>query len=768
MTSLEALLSGVLERSPASTERDARPELLDPGAEAGRAALAALLASGVVAVAHDTIRAQLRDLVAARRPELDLDRDPAECDRHVAAHLEGRALAEYGRWVWYPWERRLVHVLPEDELRELRADRNRYKVTAEEAAQLRRARVGVVGLSVGQAIATTLALEGVGGELRLADPDVLEVSNLNRVRAGLATVGVNKAVAAAREIAAFDPYLPLRVFPEGVTAENLDEFLLEGGKLDVVLEECDDFYTKVRLRERCRELGIAVVMSTDDRGLIDVERFDREPHRPLFHGLAGHLEAAPLRGLSTADKVPYVLRILGEDGISPRLAGSLVEIDETISSFPQLASEAQLGGAVATDVVRRLLLGQLASSGRWYVDLERLVRDGGGVAIPEHAAPLGVVACEEARRAPQALAVARVRTVSEEEVRALVAHAVLAPSAHNGQPWRFVWRRGRLVVLHDVERSAGFLDWGHGAAYASIGMAVENLELAAAGMGLASELELFPEPADPRVVCALRFAPGPAESAEGRRLREQIPRRGTNRRRAPRTPLAPDDRDALSTAVARHGARLQLVEDEAQLREAADVVGEGDRFAYLRQDLHAELMEGIRFTPEDAARTRDGIDVATLELSPADAAGLRLVSRWGAMRLVGAVGGGKVLEKLSKKAVLSASAMGLVTIAGTTPTAYFQGGRAIERAWLECTARDLVLHPMAMLPYLFARLERGQAEGYSEKERKTLAALRERWRNLFDVPPDHAEPLLFRLAAKVPPPTARALRRPVADVLSVV
>jgi len=764
--SFATLLSRVLANAAVDDGERWKPALYDAADAAQRRALEDLLAGPAVALAHDTLSDQLRDLVAARRPELDLDKHPAECDLHVAMHVEGRALAEYGRWVWYPWERRLVHVLPEDEFRALRADRNRYKVTDEEAERLHAARIGVVGLSVGQAIATTLALEGVGGELRLADPDRMELSNLNRVRAGVATVGVNKAVAAAREIAAVDPYLPLRVFPDGITAENLDEFLLEGGRLDVVLEECDDFYTKVRLRERCRELGIPVVMSTDDRGLVDVERFDREPGRPLFHGLAGHLEAASLRGLSTTDKVPYLLRILGEDGISPRLAGSLVEIDETISSFPQLASEAQLGGAVATDVVRRLLLGQLAGSGRWYVDLEQLVRDGAGVAIPEHAAPLGVVACEEAQRAPRAIPVARAHAVTEAEVRAIVQHGVMAPSAHNGQPWRFVWRGGRLVCLHDVERSAGFLDYGHGAAYAGFGMAVENMELAAAGMGLATELELFPDPGDPRVVCALAFAPGPGETPAQRRLREQIPRRGTNRRRAPRVALTLEERAAIEAAATVHGARLQLVEDEELLREAADIVGEGDRFAYLRQDLHAELMEGIRFTPEQAAATRDGIDVATLELSAADAAGLRLVSRWGAMRLVGAVGGGKVLEKLSKKAVLSAAAMALLTVEGTTPADYFRGGRAIERAWLECTARDIALHPMAMLPYLFVRLERGHGEGYSERERRTLGALRERWRALFDVPAGHAEPLLFRLAARVPPPTARALRRPVEDVLS--
>jgi len=83
-----------------------------------------------------------------RHPAEDLDR--AGLDRLVGAHLAGRQGAEYGRWVHYPWSGRLVHLLAEDELRELRSNRNRDKITAEEQAQLRtkQARILESGLRV--------------------------------------------------------------------------------------------------------------------------------------------------------------------------------------------------------------------------------------------------------------------------------------------------------------------------------------------------------------------------------------------------------------------------------------------------------------------------------------------------------------------------------------------------------------------------------------------------------------------------------------------
>jgi hypothetical protein len=74
----------------------------------------------------DTIDAQLRDLVKARHPGVRMS--PEELDRAVLAHLDGRDRRAYGVWVFYPWSRRLVHLLDEAEFAELRTNRNRNKM----------------------------------------------------------------------------------------------------------------------------------------------------------------------------------------------------------------------------------------------------------------------------------------------------------------------------------------------------------------------------------------------------------------------------------------------------------------------------------------------------------------------------------------------------------------------------------------------------------------------------------------------------------------
>jgi len=739
-----------------------RPELFDLSDERDRTRVTDLLSAGLVRACHDGLSEQLAELLATRDPAA---RGHAVDWRSSArAHLGGTPEPEYGRWVFYPWSGRLVHVLPAAEYRELRSNRNQFRIGVEEIGRLRSARVGVIGLSVGHTIAVTMALEGVGGCFRLADPDALDLSNLNRLPASTADLGQNKAVLAARRIAELDPYLEVEVFPSGISEDDAEDFLELGGRLDLVVEECDDLLVKVLVRELARARGIPVLMETNDRGMLDVELFDREPDRPLFHGLIPDLRTEALAGLSTKDKVPFVLRLLGEDRMSEPLRASLTLIEERLVSWPQLGSAVTLGAGVATDVARRILLGQHSESGRYYVDLHELVRDGAAIEI-EEGKPLGIQVAKEARTTSRPLAVplAGSRQATPDEVRFIVDHGILAPSAHNGQPWRFDLVRGRLAARIVDRHPMPMLDFERGATHLAFGAVATNMELAAAQLGLSMEPRFFPDAADPDLVftAALRRGGGPRAEPD---LLAQQRERVTNRRLGPRIPLGRAEAEALLREATVAGAQLRLVEDEEALEALGCLLGRGDRLCFLGRRTHGELMSGFRWDLEEVTRTRDGLDVATLELSAAEVAGMRVMSSWRVARFVRHLGGGSVLEKLARKAVRSASAVGLITVAGTGPRSYLRGGQAMQRVWLRATELGLSVQPLAMLPYLFARLERGRAEGLERAEVDELGALRRGWHEVFEPRPGDAEALLFRVS-RAEPPTARALRRPVDEVL---
>ena len=87
-----------------------------------------------------------------------------------------------------------------------------YKISPIEQDKLSTKKVGVIGLSVGQSISITMAMERTFGEIRIADFDELELTNLNRIRAGVHELGLPKVALVAREIAEIDPYLNVKCF----------------------------------------------------------------------------------------------------------------------------------------------------------------------------------------------------------------------------------------------------------------------------------------------------------------------------------------------------------------------------------------------------------------------------------------------------------------------------------------------------------------------------------------------------------------------------
>lgn len=763
--SLEAHINSVA-RSAGDGTSPWRPRLFAAGDPGQRSELTGILARGEATAVHDTLTEQVAELLTARRPAWRPS--VGELEAAVEGHLDGQPPLEYGTWVWYPWSGRLAHVLPEREYRELRQSRNHYKITAAEQADLTGRTIAVAGLSVGAASAFTLAQEGVGSRFRIADFDRLSLSNLNRLRASVTDIGLPKVVVAARQMYEIDPYLDIAIWPEGLTEDNVDAFLTGDGPADLFIEECDDLYIKVFARERARAHRIAVLMETNERGMLDVERFDLEPDRPLLHGLIDGVAAADLKGLPVREKVPHVLRILGAENLSERMAPSLMEIGHTLSSWPQLASGVALGAAVLTDTARRVLLGQFTASGRFFVDPAELVRDGAQPCPAPSAQPATPSAAHpvpgptvKTRPSPPLLP-GPGEALDEEGIRRLVAYGIHAPSGGNVQPWKFIARGPVLQCRTDDTQPLTLLDFEGSATRLAIGAAVENIDLAARAAGWACHVHRFPDPDDPGLVCELTFSRAPHTPRPD--LVDWIDRRATNRRPGPARPLDPSHRQALMDCAADSGARLHLVTDRAELEETGRILGAGDRLRMLSPRLHQEMMSELRWTPEEVRTTRDGIDIATLEADGTDLAGLSLARHWPHLAFVRQMGGGRAFEEGARSSVAASSGIGCLTIPGTGSQASFDGGRALQRLWLTATSLGLGFQPVTVLLYLFARVEHGDGTGLDATETATLHALRKRLSTLVPQRPDETELLLFRLSY-APPPTARALRRDVETVL---
>ena len=323
---------------------------------------------------HDEIQGQLEELIKLRHPSKKLSEK--ELAAEIKHHLGNTPKEFYGVWVYYPWLNKMVHLLDKEEFIEVRTNRNQYKITPEEENILTTKKIGIIGLSVGKAIAMTIATERICGELVLADFDVIELSNLNRIQTGVQNFGVKKTIVVAREIAEIDPYLKVTCYHDGLTEENINDFFTKDGKLDICIEVCDGLLSKIQARQKAKELKVVVVMDTNDKGMIDIERFDLEKNRPIFHGLIEHLDTELLKIAKTnEEKLPYVSAIIGYNTMSKRLKTSLKEIGKSITTWPQLASSVSLGAAITCNTCRRILLNEFNNSGRYFVDIDQIIND---------------------------------------------------------------------------------------------------------------------------------------------------------------------------------------------------------------------------------------------------------------------------------------------------------------------------------------------------------------------------------------------------------
>ncbi|WP_026343762.1 ThiF family adenylyltransferase [Nocardia sp. BMG111209] len=279
------------------------------------------------------------------------------------------------RYVVYEYRRLVVKMTNAVTHYRLCTTRNRHLIDDLEQARWAAAPIGVAGLSVGASALSVCALTGAR-RFRIADPDRLGLTNLNRLPASVCDIGMRKTTLAYRRVLELDPYAEVSVFDEGITADTVDEFLglNPGGEpLAVLVEEMDDAAAKIDVRRRARAAGIPVVMATDngDNVILDVERFDLDRAYPLLHGAAEAVpDPAPEASTDPRRRAATAARIVGAD-ITPRTRFSLTEVGASLRSWPQLGTAATVAGATAAYAARLIVCGDPLPSGRFRVDLDR-------------------------------------------------------------------------------------------------------------------------------------------------------------------------------------------------------------------------------------------------------------------------------------------------------------------------------------------------------------------------------------------------------------
>lgn len=176
----------------------------------------------------------------------------------------------------------------------------------------------------------------------------------------------------------------------------------------------------------------------------------------------------------------------------------------------------------------------------------------------------------------------------------LVGYAVLAPSGHNTQPWRFRIRADALELWADRSRGLPVVDPDDRALIISCGAATFHLRVAAQAHGVSLRVETLPDGDDGDLVARLRLGDGDGSVTDAQRLAAAIPHRRTNRARFEDRELPAPLLEQLQRDVAAEGAHLCTIGDAPTKHRLAQLVAEGDRRQMADRRFRRELAMWVR------------------------------------------------------------------------------------------------------------------------------------------------------------------------------
>jgi nitroreductase len=268
----------------------------------------------------------------------------------------------------------------------------------------------------------------------------------------------------------------------------------------------------------------------------------------------------------------------------------------------------------------------------------------------------------------------------EDQCLFLLQYAILAPSTHNTQPWKFAVHENGIEVFADYTRRLPVADPGSRELLMSVGAAIMNLRIAAAHFGLASRVDYDYSGVSERPLAMIGLAPAgsdaPVDPAwEG--LFASITKRHTNRQPFLLSRIPGFVLDRLRKAAEGSQSSLILSTDGKVIEHVANLVAAADRIQQADPIFRKDVAEWMR---PDRTEKYDGLTAASLGLTGVAST----MSSW----TTRALDLGRVRAAHDKN--LCIEAPGLMVIAGEDAAPYWlDAGELLEKLLLTVTAEGL-------------------------------------------------------------------------------
>lgn len=575
--------------------------------------------------------------------------------------------------------------------------RNLGWVTETEQAILRSKRIAIAGMGgVGGSHLLTLARLGIGA-FNLADFDQFELPNFNRqAGASMPHLGRDKLEVMSELALGINPGLDIRKYATGVDVGNLDAFL-DG--VDLYVDSLDFFALDIRraVFAACHAKGIPAITAA-----------------PLGMGAAvlcffpGHMSFEQYFRLEGQSREEQALRFMLGLAPKPQQLAYLVDdtrLDLEAGKGPSTAMACELCAGFAGTYSLKILLnrGEVPAAPRGihfdaYRNRLATTWRPWGNANPLQRAGLWLARRKITSR-PPAVAKDRPRL---RPIERILDKARWAPSGDNDQPWRFEILDDHHLVIHGSDtRQWCVYDLDGTSSQIALGALIETLCIAASAEGMRAEPILRGDSPEQSPLIDVALVPDAGVNAHP--LLPFVHTRVTQRLPLTTRPLSARQKQALENAVG-SGYRVLWLEGSGARRRMASLLFHN---AHIRLttpeafEVHRKNIEwGVRYSEDRIPEEALGIDKPT-----------RVIMRWALqgwrrVQFLNRFLAGTWLPRLQMDWRTALGCAAHFVIIAEKPLQdiadYIDGGRAMQRFWLEATRQGLQFQP-EMTPVIFSR-----------------------------------------------------------------